>query len=175
MQVPKCAACHKEFVAGDDVQPIPSIEVVQRGAKSGVLGIYKKEATVGSEVSDYVHHQYGCYEKYFSPMDNAFMFESLHDTIVERVYKEREEEIRSEVIDEFEIRFEEIKKMISEKKHSFCVDCWAELEEDEPPACIWCRSQNYVWMHQKRSGMIFCCTRCNKYWDDEENELDSPG
>jgi hypothetical protein len=98
----------------------------------------------------------------------------MYDSIVKSVADEREKDIRDEVRDEFSQQFEVVKEMISEQRFNFCVDCWANIEEDEPPYCLWCKATDYVWMHQKPQGMIFCCTRCNKYWDDQEEELDPP-
>jgi len=166
----KCASCHQEFREEDEVQRVPPLEKVRRGQKSGELGVYPSTDKVHPDDQDLLHNKHGCYEKFFSPMDNPF----LYDAISNRVYIEREDQIREEVQEEMMNRFDEVKEMISERKFNFCVDCWADLEEDEPPVCLWCKSPDYVWMHQRRQGMMFCCTRCNKYWNDQEEEMDPP-
>lgn len=164
----RCAACNQPFHEGDEIQRLPPLELALRGEKSGELGIYStREGQVDYDDQDLVHHKYGCYEKYFSPLDNPF----LYDSIANRVYEEREEQFKDEVREEFAQKFEEVKEMISEQKFSFCVECWKELEEDEPTYCLWCKSPNFVCMHQRRQGMTFFCAPCNKYWDDQENEI----
>ena len=185
----QCAACRKEFQEGDEVQRVPPLEVVLRGEKSGILGIYpykgggirfdsldmthhdpRRDEEGGIDSLDFVHHNHRCYEKYFSPVDNPF----LYDAIAKLVETEKEEQIREEIREELRDRFDTIKEMISDHQFNFCVDCWANLDEDEPPYCLWCKSPDNVWMHQKPQGMILCCTACNRYWNDQEEELAAP-
>jgi hypothetical protein len=164
-----CVACRKQFHDGDQVQRLPPLEEIRRGEKSGLLGAYPLDNTPEDD-QDLVHHDFGCYEIFFSPADNPFLF----DAIVKQVEEARESEIRDEIRDELATKFEEVKEMISERNFNFCVDCWANLDEDEPPYCLWCKDTQYVWMHQTPQGMILCCTRCNKYWNDQEEELSPP-
>lgn len=163
----KCSSCNQAFHEGDEVQRVPPLEVVLRGEKSGELGVYLTGDQTPLEDQEILHHRYGCYEKYFSPMENPF----LYDTLANQVYEEKEGEFREEIRDEFASRFEEVKEMISSQNFNFCVECWKELEEDEPPYCLWCKSPDFVAMHQKKQGLTFFCAPCNKYWDDQENEI----
>lgn len=166
----RCVACNGDLKEGAEVHRIPPTERVLLGEKSGVLGIYPQGETVPPENQDIIHHNYSCYEKYFSPMDNPF----LYDSITKEMGEMMEKEIREEVREELASQFEDLKEMVGQKNFNFCVDCWANLEPDEPPVCLWCKRPDHVWMHQKLQGTVLCCTACNKYWDDREDELPPP-
>jgi hypothetical protein len=166
----RCAACRVEFKHGDEVQRVPPIERALRGEKSGVLGIYPMSPEVAVEDQDLLHNNYSCYEQYFSPLDNPFMY----DALAKVVECEKEGEIYDEVREDFTTKFEMVKEMVGEQNFNFCVECWADLEVKEPPVCLWCKSPDFVWLHEKLQGTILCCTRCGKYWDDQEEELFFP-
>lgn len=165
----RCAACRKDFQDGDDVQPVPALERVLRGEKSGALGVYPQGETVPHDEQDFIHHDYHCYEMFFSPTEGF-----LYDSVIKQMGEEWGDTNKDEIREEYSQKFEEVKEMIGQQNFQFCVECWAELDADEPPVCLWCKSPDFVWMHQKPQGMIFCCTRCNKYWDNEEEELEPP-
>ncbi len=161
-----CAACKHPFKLGDKVQRVPPLEEIRKGAKSGELGTYSID-NISPIDHDLLHNSHGCYETYFSPMENPF----LYDGIAQEVYSELEGQLREEIKDELSAQFEQVKEMIAEGNHNFCVDCWAMVEEDKPPTCLWCESPDAVWMHQKKQGMIFWCSRCNRSWNDQDIEI----
>lgn len=167
----RCAGCNQEFLQGDEVQPVPQILRYLRGMKSGAMGLYQHENFPEAE-PDYVHWRHSCLEKFFSPIENPYMYDGL-------VAKLRGD-LKLELRDEHEEQFALVKEMIGEGNHNFCVECWTELEDadipllerEEPPKCLWCKHTDQVWMQQKPGGLIFYCFRCSKMWDDYENEME---
>lgn len=151
----RCCACLKPFEAGDQVVSF-YLEHIRRGEKSGQLGFYQHE-NYPEENTDHVHFRASCLEMCFSPVDNPF----LYDAIVDKVRKDVESDIRDEIYDQV------------------CAEYGVDdppqypLEEDELPFCLWCKKTNTVWMQQKTGGVIFYCAGCQKWWDEEENELEN--
>ena len=149
----RCCACRKQFGPGDEVVTF-RLETVRRGEKSGQLGFYA-HGNYPEDFEDHTHFSAGCLEKTFSPMDNPFMY----DAIADKVREEIESEIRDEIYDELSAEFQ-----------TEDVPLYAE---DELPFCLWCKKTNTVWLQHRHAGIIFFCTVCQKYWDDEETELES--
>ncbi len=140
--IEKCCACGKPFANGDLVV-LFHFEQVKAGEKSGALGFYESTQSPEGE-PDYVHFEYACLEKCFSPMDNPFMY----DMIAEAVRKEAWEDAL-------------------EKEER---DLPLFMDED-PPFCLWCKKEDTVWMQIQRDMHVYNCLQCRKLWDHNEDEL----
>lgn len=151
----KCCACNKPFIEGEDVVTF-YMEKAKIGEKSGQLGFYA-HPSYPKDYIDRVHFTYSCLEKCFSPADNPF----LYDSIVLKIRQETTDDIRQEVYDEINIEFE---------------DDFPKIPDiDDPPFCLWCKRRETVWIQIRTNGCIYACTSCNKYWDEEENEIEITG
>lgn len=147
-----CAACRKPFADGDDAVTF-YFEKAKIGEKSGILGFYTHPNYPGDYI-DRIHFNYACVEKCFSPADNPFMY----DVIVNKIRLEVTDDIRQEAYDEINIELE---------------DGFPDI--DDPPFCLWCKKREPVWIQIRSNGYIYTCTACQKYWDQDENELDQYG
>ena len=161
----KCSACRVEFLPDDLVQRVPPVAQVKRGTKSGLLGIYSTEDTPEEEW-DVIHATRKCIELFFSPEEHQV----IYDDVVYEIKKDLEPEIRQSWADKFEV----VKEMVREKNFNFCIECWTQLEEDELPYCIFCKNTDSVWTQHKEPGSVMYCTRCSRYWDDQDEELPGP-
>lgn len=147
----KCCGCGKLFVAEDQVVTF-RLERVRRGEKSNLLGFYNLHRYIegqGTEetAADHVHFTPGCLERAFSPIENPFMYDMLADQVRQQIYDEESERDPDELLPEL-----------------------PELLED-PPACLWCKRTDSVWMHLSKGYPIYNCLRCRRLWDHEEDEL----
>jgi hypothetical protein len=49
----------------------------------------------------------------------------------------------------------------------------AEEEDEEPyvePDCIWCKSSTHVWSRFTEEQTLHWCLKCQKVWDQDEDE-----
>ena len=158
----RCAYCRGEIPEGTAVQRIPPLEQLLMGRKSGVLGLYPHPEHNDEE--DVLHP--ACCGAYFDPESNPY----IQEQILMDVRAEVEDEIREEIKEEYREKFE------SAGPTRYCAECWEELEEGdgqepEEPMCPWCKTPEHVWEKSTANGVVYCCTRCRKYWDSEEQEL----
>jgi hypothetical protein len=155
----KCCGCGKPFVAGDHVVTF-RMEQVRLGEKSNQLGFYNsfwylegqgaedQNLPFGEETTgDHVHFTPGCLEKTFSPVDNPFLYDVLANQVRQKIYDEESDREPDEILPDL-----------------------PELIED-PPACLWCKRTDTVWVHFPRGYPIYNCIGCSKLWDHEEDEL----
>jgi DNA-directed RNA polymerase subunit RPC12/RpoP len=159
----KCTHCGRDIPEGGDVQRVPPPEKLLVGLKSGALGLYPHPDHQG-EPDETLHPE--CCPDFFDPENNPCRMEQLLMEIRESLVEEVREEVREEYREKFE----------SGHESRYCVECWEELEADddqEPgePMCPWCKTPEFVWEKSTPSGVIYCCTRCGKYWNEEEEEL----
>jgi hypothetical protein len=148
----KCCACSKAFQDGDEVLTF-YIEKSKRGSKSGMIGFYS-HPNYPKDYIDRSHFTAACLEKCFSPADNPF----LYDTIVAKIRAETTEDIRQEIYDDMDLELD---------------DEFPDMPDiDDPPFCLWCKGPESVWVQIRSSGYLYACTKCNKYWDQDENEID---
>jgi len=159
----KCTHCGKDILAGGDVQRIPPLEKLFVGLKSGALGLYPHPDHQG-EPEETLHHD--CCSSFFDPENDPYLREQIMMEIREDAWAE----IREELKEEFRSKFQ------SRNPTRYCIDCWEELECDgqEPncePMCLWCKTSEHVWEKATPQGVIYCCTRCSRYWNDDEDEL----
>lgn len=150
----KCCACRKEFKDGEEVVTF-YFERTKIGEKSGLVGFYAHPNYPDDSI-ERVHFTHQCLEKCFSPMDNPF----LYDSIVHKIRSEVEEDLRQEIYDEISIEFDE----------DIVIP-----DVDDPPYCLWCKRRDSVWIQIRNQGYFYACTACNKYWDQDENELTQSG
>lgn len=154
----KCLACGREFQHGEAVVAF-CYEQAQKGTKSGLIGFYShphygREDEGNNNYTEHVHFTHSCLEKCFSPADNPYYY----DQVVQAIRKEVEADIRDEIYDELSAEYDDMPRV--------------RVEED-PPFCLWCKREDTVWLQERRTGCVFFCTVCQKYWDDQENELDN--
>lgn len=135
----KCLACSKEFTIVDRVVRV-NLEIVRRGEKSGLLGFYEDSQSPDDER---IHFTYSCIEKYFSPADNPFMYDSIAA------------EVRKEIYEDEKSREDDIPL----------------ADPDDPPYCLWCKREDTVWMQIQRDMYIYNCLACRRLWDHNEEEL----
>ena len=162
----KCAYCRGEIPEGTAVQRIPPLEQLLVGRKSGALGLYPHPEHEKDE-EDVLHP--ACCGAYFDPESNPY----IQEQIMMDIRGELEDEIREEIKEEYKEKFE----LRSNNPTRYCVECWDELEDSvliqEPgePMCPWCKTHDNVWERTVGNDTVFCCTRCGKYWDEDEKEL----
>jgi hypothetical protein len=90
----KCAACGALFAEGDCIQNLPPLLHLKKGGKSGQLGWY----TEGSGDTETVHVE--CVQQYFN-VDDSPLWETIENSIRERVMNDERNTIREEALEEF--------------------------------------------------------------------------
>jgi hypothetical protein len=118
---------------------------------------------------DIIHYP-DCCMGYFDPDNNPYIF----DEVAGGMRYEIEEEVRDEIKDEYRSKLEAITGALADGKklETFCQECWDEMGESEDPMCLWCKQTDAVWIKgSSGDSTIYCCTRCQKYWDEKEREL----
>lgn len=168
----RCPVCQKEVLPGQAVQRMPPREIAEVGPKSGRVGLYPHPQHLG-DTEAVVHDT--CCIGFFDPESDPEVYDRLMDEAREAC----EDEIREEVRQEFKDKFDMVSSMIAEGDHEFCVNCWEELADEEmapeePPEetmCLWCKKTDQVWERPTPEGRVYCCVRCGKYWDEDEEEL----
>ena len=150
----RCSVCSKNFVAGDDVLTFYLQKVGL--TEDNELGLFE-HLQYPEDYVDRVHFEHKCLEQTFSPADNPFMYDKIYDEVCDDIESQLREELSEQIREEIE---EELGLDIP------------NYEDQEPDQCIWCKKNDCVWRRVLTGGIIFYCTRCNKMWDDEENEVE---
>ncbi len=161
----RCPVCSEPIQNGQTVQRIPVPEMVMQGAKSGQLGCYAHSGFQG-QTEDIVHYP-ECCMGFFSPDDNPYIYDQVTETLREELRRE----LLSEMREEFKDKFQRVQQLAGEGR--VCTECWDELEgEEENPMCIFCKRPETVWQQTAwNGGKVFFCSACQKYWDQDEQEL----
>lgn len=157
----QCPVCRMPIEAGQQVQRMPPPERAHLGQKSGILGVYPDKGFEGVE-EDFVHYPHCCME-YFDPEGNPYIYDQRRD--------ELEENLREEIREEFNEQFEQVKEFLGENNWNFCVNCWDSVQEEEPLMCIFCKRHECVMELKKLSGTVYYCMLCQRWWDENEQEL----
>jgi len=150
----KCCACGKEFKNDEEVVTF-YLERAKVGEKSGALGFYQHQS-YPKDCIDRVHFSYTCLEKCFSPADNPF----LYDSIAIKLRADITDDIRQEIYDEINIELEDDMPLI---------------DLADPPFCLWCKRTDTVWIQVRNGACVYACPPCNKYWNEDEDELTQDG
>lgn len=160
----RCVVCQESFQDHDEVQRIPAPEMVARGVKSNVLGIYEHHA-YKDDGEDVIHFPHCCVQ-YFDPEDNP----RLYDELCARLQEDLEPQIREEIAEEFKERFERVlgAAAMQQTLPRICQSCW---NEDEPIMCIFCKQKECVWERRTRENIFYFCSGCGKQWNEYEEEV----
>ena len=171
----KCNVCQKPI--GDRRQRFPLPERLMRGPKSGMLGWYPDPDYPNEE--DVVHMP-ECCSSYWDMEQHPILFDEQARKFRDQLRPDIEAEVRDDYeakITELEEQVARLKEGVPEDIREFCFECAAPLEEGdgqepEEPQCLWCKASDQVWEKSYPAyGTVFNCRRCNRYWNEHEEEL----